>query len=423
MVAVEDRLHAALAVLRVVVTVNMLAMAAWRWDNHVRPTATLVVLAGLTAWTLLVLYAYRTPLRRTAWLLVADLAVAVSALAVTPWLKGEGFRATVPGYWVMGALLVWAIHWHWRGGLLAGAALALTDVVVRDHLTQTNYGHVFLLLLGGCVVGYLCQSLQQMAAERARAERETAAAQERARLSRAVHDGVLQVLSLVQRAGRDAPAVADPAGVLATLGTLAAEQESRLRSLIRAQDSVQPSAPPQTTGTTGTTWTSGTSGAPVDLSAALETLASTTVTVVTPGAEVPMPASRAVELVAAVAACLDNVRMHVGLTAPAWVFLEQVGDQVTVSVRDEGPGIAPARLAEAERQGRLGVASSIRGRIEELGGSCVLSTGSGGTEWELSVPMTSQPSERSSERTSASPSPAGPAATTAETPAAGAVRR
>ena len=98
-----------------------------------------------------------------------------------------------------------------------------------------------------------------------------------------------------------------------------------------------------------------------------------------------MPAARAAELVAAVAACLDNVRMHVGLTAPAWVFLEQVGEQVTVSVRDEGPGIGAERLAEAEREGRLGVASSIRGRIEELGGSCVLSTGSGGTEWELPV--------------------------------------
>ncbi|WP_224766465.1 MacS family sensor histidine kinase [Nocardioides campestrisoli] len=380
-VAVEDRLHAALAVLRVVVTVNMLAMAAWRWDNHVRPGATLLVLAGLTAWTVFALYAYRMPWRRTAWLLAADLAVAVAALAVTPWLKGEGFRATVPGYWVMGALLAWSISWRWRGGLLAGAVLALTDVLIREQLTQTNYGHVFLLLLGGCVVGYLCQSLQQMAAERARAEREAAAAQERARLSRAVHDGVLQVLSLVQRAGRDASVTRDPAQVLGTLGTLAAEQETRLRSLIRAQDSVQ-SAP-----ATVPAGEAPASGAPVDLSAALETLATPTVTVVTPGTEVPMPAARAAELVAAVAACLDNVRMHVGLTAPAWVFLEQVGEQVTVSVRDEGPGIGAERLAEAEREGRLGVASSIRGRIEELGGSCVLSTGSGGTEWELSVPV------------------------------------
>ena len=29
--------------------------------------------------------------------------------------------ATLPGFWVMGALLAWAIHWRWVGGLVAGA--------------------------------------------------------------------------------------------------------------------------------------------------------------------------------------------------------------------------------------------------------------------------------------------------------------
>jgi signal transduction histidine kinase len=92
------------------------------------------------------------------------------------------------------------------------------------------------------------------------------------------------------------------------------------------------------------------------------------------------------EIVAVVAACLDNVAAHVGPSAPAWVLLEGTPDALQVSVRDEGPGIPAGRLEEAVREGRLGVFSSIRGRVTELGGEAVLSTGPEGTEWELTFP-------------------------------------
>jgi signal transduction histidine kinase len=68
------------------------------------------------------------------------------------------------------------------------------------------------------------------------------------------------------------------------------------------------------------------------------------------------------------------------------VLLEAAPDTVQVSVRDEGAGIAAGRLAQAEREGRLGVASSIRGRVAELGGRAELATGGYGTEWEIVVP-------------------------------------
>jgi signal transduction histidine kinase len=89
------------------------------------------------------------------------------------------------------------------------------------------------------------------------------------------------------------------------------------------------------------------------------------------------------EIVAVVAACLDNVAAHVGPSAPAWVLLEATSDMIHVSVRDEGPGIPAGRLEEAEREGRLGVSSSIRGRVAELGGEAKLTTGRHGTEWEI----------------------------------------
>ena len=91
--------------------------------------------------------------------------------------------------------------------------------------------------------------------------------------------------------------------------------------------------------------------------------------VAVPGTPVLLPAAVVGEVEAAVRACLDNVARHVGEDAPAWVFLEDLGDRVVVSVRDEGPGIPDGRLEQAEADGRLGVSGSIRGRLDDLGGT------------------------------------------------------
>jgi signal transduction histidine kinase len=93
------------------------------------------------------------------------------------------------------------------------------------------------------------------------------------------------------------------------------------------------------------------------------------------------------ETVAAVKACLDNVLAHAGPGASAWILAQAAPDAITVSVRDDGPGMPQGRVEEAAAEGRLGVASSIRGRIEGLGGTATLQSGEWGTEWVLSVPL------------------------------------
>ncbi len=343
----------------------MVILNAYRHDNFQHPRAGAAVVVSLVVWSGLMLWAYRAPSRRTPALLVADMLVALAAMAATEAIKGE-FNATIPGFWVAGVLMAWAIRWRTWGGVSAALLLCLCDVAIRDSVDQGNYGNIFLLMIGGPIVGYVAHSLITMADQRDRAERAAAVAEERQRLARAVHDGVLQVLALVQRQGTQA------GGEFAELARLAGDQERSLRSLIHQQATVADD--PEEV---------------LDLAGALQRLGADhllRVQVATPGQRVEMDRARCTELVAAVKACLDNVATHVGSQAEAWVLLEATGDLVTVSVRDEGPGIAPGRLDQARAQGRLGVASSIHGRATDLGGQARVESGEWGTEWEIEVP-------------------------------------
>ena len=357
--------------LRVIVLLNACAINLYRFGNFRSPTLGVVAIAVMVLWTAAVIWAYDDRRRRTTWLLVADLAVAVGMILASPLLKGEHLRATVPGFWVMGALFAWAVCWRVWGGLAAAVAIAIADFAVREVYTQANYGNTFLLLVGGPIVGYLCAQLYRFAVERDHAERAAAAAAERTRLARAVHDGVLQVLALMQRRGIEA--AADPGQRdLAELGRLAGEQEVALRALIRQQDSVSEAA----------------DDGEVDLMRRLQPLESQPAphtSVSGPSGAVLLPAAAVEDLEAVVGQCLSNVRHHVGPEASAWVLVEDLGSSVVVTVRDEGPGIPDGRLDAAREEGRLGVAESIQGRMRDLGGSATLSTGAWGTEWELEV--------------------------------------
>ena len=362
-VPVQDTLFRALGVLRFVVLANAVVLYGVRFDGYDHPTVGWVVMALLVAWTCFAVWAYGVPARRTAVLGLADLLVAVVAIALSPYVKGAGLNATLPGFWVMGVVLAWAILWRWVGGLVAAAVVVATDLAVREGFDQGDYGNIFLLLIGGAVVGFLSGLLQQTAAERDRAERTAAAVEERQRLARVVHDGVLQVLALVQRRAPDL----GPEG--AELGRMAGEQEVTLRTLVQGNE--RPVA----------------AEGDLDLAALLGEIQTPTVHVALPGASAMLPARTAEEVVAAVQACLSNVRHHVGADAEAWVLLEGLADSWVVSVRDDGPGIPAGRLEASARAGRLGVQSSIVGRMRDLGGSAELRTAPGqGTEWELSVP-------------------------------------
>ncbi|MET7396540.1 ATP-binding protein [Dactylosporangium sp. NPDC005572] len=224
-----------------------------------------------------------------------------------------------------------------------------------------------LLLVSAAAIGGLgiAHYLSERWAERKRAEliRQEAAAAERDRLARPIHDGVLQVLALVQREGSEL------GGAGAQLAALAGEQEVALRNLL----SGNPAEPGAATE--------------ADLRAKLSGLSSPAIDVSAPADPVILSVGPATEIFAAVQAALDNVRQHAGPGARAWILLEDEGTGVRVTVRDDGVGFEPHRLQEAARSGRLGVEQSMRGRIHDLGGTTTIKSRPGrGTEVEFWIP-------------------------------------
>ncbi|MFD0748337.1 MacS family sensor histidine kinase [Phytohabitans flavus] len=245
--------------------------------------------------------------------------------------------------------------------MVVGAA----DVTVRPNLTPASNTGLMLMLLAGVAVGHVARLAAESEQRLQRAVELEAATRERERLARGIHDSVLQVLAMVQRRG------AHLDGEAAELARLAGEQEAALRALVGGR------APRQR------------AGPEVDLRAILDGYASASVSIAAPATPVKLPATVAREIGAAVGAALDNVARHGGSDVRAWVLLEEEAGTVTVSVRDDGPGIPAGRLAQAAEEGRLGVAQSIRGRIADLGGSVeIISAPGEGTEVELRLRVT-----------------------------------
>ena len=219
------------------------------------------------------------------------------------------------------------------------------------------------------MVGYTASMLREAAELRAAAERRPRPRRSEPGWPASVHDGVLQVLALVQRRGLEA------GGDLAELGRLAGEQEAALRALVQGdarERTGQLARRPR-----HRRWRRCDTGRGDR---------------VRPGVPVELPGRRrSRSSTAVVRACLDNVARHVGEGAPAWVLVEDLGDRVVVSVRDEGPGIPDGRLEEAAGDGRLGVTRVDPGPDARPGRQrAELITGPGqGTEWELTVPRIS----------------------------------
>ncbi|HEV8222064.1 MAG TPA: DUF5931 domain-containing protein [Streptosporangiaceae bacterium] len=338
---------------------------------YLRPGWAWAVFAAMTAWTVATTLAYARPARRTPLLLSADLAVTAGLLLSTaalqyPLAMRHG-AMPVTATWVAGPVLAWAVQYGSRAGAATALILSGCDFLLRSEAITVALNGVVLLLLAGVIVGHLARLAAEVDAEHQHATQLEAASRERERLARDIHDSVLQVLALVQRRGAEA------GGAAAELGRLAGQQETALRALVGSA----PAGGGPAADASGDT----------DLRALVLPVQAEQVTVSVPAQPVRLGRQTADELTAAVLAALDNVRRHCGAQAHAWVLVEDEPGLVTVTIRDDGPGIPDGRLAEAAADSRLGVSQSICGRLRNLGGCATISSVSGeGTEVELRLP-------------------------------------
>ena len=355
----DTALWRAVAVYRLAALLYAAGSVAAHLSGYARPHLALAVLAGMAVWSAVTVVGHTRP-GRGGWALpVVDLVVTVAAqlsslLVLTPEAIDRG-DPTLTVSWAACPVLVWAVRGGAPAGALAAAVVSAGAVVERGDVTQATANSVVLLMLAGLVGGHVVSLARRAEQAYAEAVELRAAATERERLARSVHDGVLQTLTLVGRGSHD-PALA----------ALAVEQEGALRRLLAGPAAAAP-------------------GGGLDVTALLP--AGPDVELAAPAGPVLLPSGPARELADAVGAAVDNALRHGG--GHAWLLVEDEADAVTVTVRDAGPGLPPGRVEQAEREGRLGLARCVRGRVEDLGGTMTLTSAPGhGTEVELRVPRT-----------------------------------
>jgi len=338
-------------------------------DDLERPAIGWALFAVLVSWSVACAAAYLHGYgRRIAWVsaevvVVVALMLSTEIVASDQWaLDNQSWPTTL---WATNATISAAILLGPVAGMTTGLLVTASNAVLKGYVSVDvgRNATVVIELAVGLAIGMAAQTARRAHTELQRAARLAASLEERERLSREVHDGAIQVLSLVARRGREI------GGPTTELAELAGEQERALRRWVSAAGTPVPEGPE------------------VDLVTLLRDRAADRVSVSLPPEPVMLSAEVAREVDAAVANALDNVVAHAGADARAFVLLEDLEDSVLVSVRDDGSGIAAGRLEEAAGEGRVGVSKSIVGRLNWLGGTARLSTGPGrGTEWELTIP-------------------------------------
>lgn len=353
----------AAVVFRVVAAVFDLFLIV-KWHGlYARPAIAWIAAGGIVVVTALVAGVGGRGYGARIWFVAADLVVTIGltvlSIPAQTHAQAHGNMPTLTTVWAAGPVIEAGLLLGSLGGIVAALAQFASTVAVRAGYDGHTIGNGVLLLIVGGISGYVLAWTVQAEEER----EQLATLAERDRLARSIHDGVLQVLALVHRKATEA------GGEWAELGQAAAEQEAALRGLITSRRRHDTDAGDR------------------DLAVELTRFRSATVTVSVPAHPIPLPAGDAEELLASIEAALHNVSQHAGPQALAWVFAEQLETTLLITVRDDGRGMAAGTLEQAAANGRIGVASSIRGRIEDLGGRTrIVSSPDAGTEIELELP-------------------------------------
>jgi signal transduction histidine kinase len=347
-------------------------------DRTVPAVLMLAIMLGWTAWLTM------AAVRRTEQVLAIDLLVAILALFVSGWVGPQGQlitdHPTFAGAYPMAAVAAWATVRGVRGGLVAGVAIALClpvgyylngvtvfSISFLDGLSLIGGALAYVVL--GAAIGIATSQFERVSLRLAEGRAVVASLRERERIAAHIHDDVLQRLGHIRKYGGD---LADRGDVTATeLRALMADvgrQEGSLRRLVLAEDDHTPSGTRSLVEAIATV-AGGYRQWPIRL---------------VDSGQIPVSGEIAAEVAAAVNELLGNVVKHAS-AEHVWISVLDHGAVITVDVRDDGVGFAYDE-SELAASGRLGLAVSVRARLERLGGSVTIRSRPGrGTEVRLEL--------------------------------------
>ncbi|WP_342319072.1 PspC domain-containing protein [Corynebacterium mayonis] len=309
---------------------------------------------------------------KTSWpapvyMLLVALAVvgAVTSLALVSGVGGV--FVLLAGIVVVGAVVAWQAYDRGLSSvgnffaLALGVSLVMGGVMAVALLGDAGgtAGIVVAVLATVFGIALLVVPLVVRLASSLVAERQAkAVADQRAEFASRLHDSVLQTLALIQKHAGDSAHVA----------RLARSQERELRAWLFDADS-------HTQNETRSLF-----GAVAKAAGEVEDLHGVSIRPVTVGEDVAYT-HQTEAIVMAAREAMVNAAKHAGV-ARVDVYAEHLGGEVSVFVRDRGPGFDVAQIPED----RHGVRDSIIGRMERAGGTATISAAAGhGTEVALSL--------------------------------------
>lgn len=265
-----------------------------------------------------------------------------------------------PAAGIMAAGILYGTQAGFFTSLFIGAANFYSEFFVLERLDSVVavFSKWGLWVIAGTLSGYVVNRLR-------RAEAEISLARAREEVVRELHDGVLQTLAVIQRRSDDGE-----------LAALARDQEHDLRGFLAGSTNQEAFEP-----------------AIRRLAARHERMhPPCKVSVVVAQDLPPLDEAHLSAITGAVGEALTNAGKH-GNAEKVTVYAEPAEDSFTtkpegaeastvfVSVKDDGSGFDPSTATES-----IGISSSIRGRVEEVGGVADITSAVGrGTEVQLWV--------------------------------------
>ncbi len=337
-------------------------------NEHLERPQVAWALLGLMALTTLSLTSWPSELkpfnRASAGAVMFELSVGIVVLLGDSFVYSAERAQSLPWSWPAGGIMAAGILFGARAGfvssLMIGAAGFYSETLVLDRSENiAAVSKLGLWVITGTLAGYVVTRLR-------RAEAEISVARAREEVVRELHDGVLQTLAVIQRRSNDDE-----------LALLARDQEHDLRGFL-----------------------AGSRGKQEDFEPAVRRLASRherlhppcKVHVVVAQDFPSLGDDQLGALTGAIGEALTNAGKH-GNASKVTIYAEPAEDSFTtkpdgaeqstvfVSVKDDGSGFDVDTTTES-----IGISSSIRGRVEEVGGFAdIVSAPGRGAEVQLWV--------------------------------------